>query len=56
MTHEGEDQPTPTWSPDGSWIAFAGEIGLYLVDPAGLQTQRISPTVSTGGIAWLRGD
>jgi Tol biopolymer transport system component len=52
LTHEGEDTPIPTWSPDGKWVAFAGEIGLYLVDAAGQQTVRVS-TLPSGGIAWL---
>lgn len=53
LTHESEDTPVPVWSPKGDWIAFAGEIGLYLVDAEGKLTTRISTTVSSGGIAWL---
>jgi Tol biopolymer transport system component len=53
LTHESEDTPVPTWSPKGDWIAFAGEIGLYLVDAAGTQTIRVSTVVSGGGITWL---
>jgi Tol biopolymer transport system component len=53
LTHESEDTPVPAWSPKGDWIAFAGEIGLYLVDAAGAQTTRISTLVSGGGIVWL---
>src|SRR5262249_48435937 len=53
LTHESEDTPVPTWSPKGDWIAFAGEIGLYLVDAAGAQTIRVSTLVSGGGIVWL---
>jgi Tol biopolymer transport system component len=53
LTHESEDTPTPVWSPDGKWIAFAGEIGLYLVDAAGKSTVRLSTAVSGGGIAWI---
>jgi Tol biopolymer transport system component len=52
-THESEDTPIPVWSPNGDWIAFAGEIGLYLVDSAGKQTMRLSTTVSGGGVVWL---
>lgn len=53
LTDLAEDTPVLTWSPDGGWIAFAGEIGLYLVDTAGQQTIRLSEFVSGGGIAWL---
>jgi Tol biopolymer transport system component len=53
LTYESEDTPTPVWSPDGKWVAFAGEIGLYLVDADGKQTVRFSTLVSGGGIAWL---
>lgn len=53
LTYESEDTPTPVWSPTGEWVAFAGEIGLYLVDAGGKQTIRVSTIVSGGGIAWL---
>ena len=32
LTDIGEDSPMPAWSPDGGWIAFTGELGLYLVN------------------------
>ncbi len=53
LTYESEDTPTPVWSPSGDWVAFAGEIGLYLVDSGGKKTIRVSTIVSGGGIAWL---
>ncbi len=54
LTHEGEDSPVPAWSPDGAWIAFTGEMGLYVVDSAGRQTVRVSSTIGSGGLTWLR--
>ena len=53
LTHLQEDTPYPVWSPIGDWIAFSGEIGLYLVDAAGQQTLRLSTNTSGGGLAWL---
>lgn len=52
LTHEGEDSPLATWSPDGKWIAIAGEIALYLVDADGKGLVSVS-TLQSGGIAWL---
>lgn len=53
LTHIQEDSPVPAWSPDGQWIAFAGEIGIYLVDAAGKQSVRLTTRTSGGGITWL---
>lgn len=53
LTQIQEDSPTPAWSPDGKWIAFAGEIGIYLVDVEGRQTARITTRTSGGGLTWL---
>jgi Tol biopolymer transport system component len=53
LTNESEDTPTPTWSPAGDWVAFAGEIGLYLVDAGGKGTIRVSTAVSGGGVTWF---
>jgi Tol biopolymer transport system component len=53
LTHVQEDSPIPAWSPDSRWIAFAGEIGIYLVDAAGQQTVRLTTRTSGGGLAWL---
>ncbi len=52
LTHLQEDSPIPTWSPDGAWIAFKGEMGLYIVDLAGKQVQRVAEDTAAS-IAWL---
>lgn len=54
LTDEQEDSPTPAWSPNGEWIAFAGEIATYLVDAAGQRTLCLTTIVSAGGIVWLK--
>jgi Tol biopolymer transport system component len=53
LTMIQEDFPIPTWSPDGAWIAFKGEMGLYVVDVAGGQVRRVSDDIAAG-IAWIR--
>jgi Tol biopolymer transport system component len=52
LTDVSEDSPMPTWSPDGAWIAFSGEAGLYLVDIAKRQTVKLSEDF-VPGVAWL---
>jgi Tol biopolymer transport system component len=53
LTKIQEDFPIPTWSPDGAWIGFKGEMGLYIVDVAGGQVRRVSDDLAAS-IAWLR--
>lgn len=52
LTHESEDSPIPAWSPDGKWIAIAGEMGTYVIDATGTRTVQIS-SYATPGLAWL---
>jgi Tol biopolymer transport system component len=53
ITDLGEDGPVPVWSPDGRWIAFAGEYGIYLMTAEGKNLVRISDEWVAGGLAWL---
>lgn len=53
LTKIQEDFPIPTWSPDGAWIGFKGEMGLYVVDVAGGQVRRVADDTSAS-IAWVR--
>lgn len=52
ITHLQEDYPIPSWSPDGAWIGFKGELGLYVVDVAGDKVHRVAEDMSAS-IAWL---
>lgn len=52
LTNLSEDNPVPAWSPDGRWIAVAGEMGLYLVDPVSRMTTHVGP-IHSSGIDWL---
>lgn len=54
LTDLREDSPIPVWSPDEKWIAFSGELGLYLVDVEGKQVLRVSDEFASGGLTWLR--
>jgi len=53
ITDLGEDTPVPVWSPDGRWIAFSGEYGIYLMTAEGKNLVRISDEWVAGGLAWL---
>ncbi|MPZ15461.1 MAG: hypothetical protein GEU73_13745 [Chloroflexi bacterium] len=53
ITNIQEDGPIPTWSPDGEWIGFSGELGMYVVDAAGDETRRLSEEWAGAGIAWV---
>jgi TolB protein len=53
LTDLEEDYPVATWSPDGAWIGFKGEMGMYIVDAAGKQVRRVSEDTAAS-VAWLR--
>jgi Tol biopolymer transport system component len=51
LTDVGEDTPVPAWAPDGSAIAFTGEVGLYLVTLATAETRLVAQE-PTSGVVW----
>jgi TolB protein len=53
LTDIREDGPFPAWSPDGRWIAFKGELGLYLLDAEGKQIRRLAQELAGEGLSWL---
>lgn len=53
LTFLNENVPAPAWSPDGRWIAFTGEYGLYLLEVANRRVLRVSPEIATGGMTWV---
>jgi Tol biopolymer transport system component len=53
LTDLAEDMLVVTWSADGRWIAFSGELGIYLVDAGGREVRRLSADYAEGGLAWL---
>lgn len=54
LTNIGEHAPIPAWSPDGRWIAFTGELGVYLVDVEGGTLLRLTEALTGSGVTWLR--
>jgi Tol biopolymer transport system component len=53
LTNIGEDSPSLAWSPDGQWIGFSGELGLYVVDVGGNQTRRMTDEGAFSGLTWI---
>jgi TolB protein len=52
LTDLGEDDPVPSWSPDGRRIAFSAGGGLYVMNADGSDLTRISPAGGQGGLDW----
>ena len=53
LSNAEDHSPTPTWSPDGKWIASAGEMKLLLIDAAGTQSVSLASNILLSGVAWL---
>jgi Tol biopolymer transport system component len=53
LTNLNEDFLAPAWSPDGRWIAAAGEFGLYLLEFKTGRLLRVSGESSSGGLTWM---
>lgn len=53
LTQLSEDHPTPVWSPDGRHLAFAGVLGVYIVDVENRNAVRITDQGIDGQIEWL---
>jgi Tol biopolymer transport system component len=51
ITDEGENR-WPTWSPDGSRIAFVRDGGLYTMAPDGSDVRELEGVRPEGPIAW----
>ncbi len=47
------DSPVTAWSPDGKWIAFMGDLGMYLIDAKdGQQLRYLGKEFAVGGLDW----
>lgn len=53
LTHAADHSPIPAWSPDGKWIAVAGELSLTLVEVASAQSVQLASNAKLSGITWL---
>ncbi|MDR7586759.1 MAG: hypothetical protein QN158_14420 [Armatimonadota bacterium] len=54
LTEVAEDGIVAAWSPDGRWVAFTGELGLFLYEMATARLLRLTDESVGGGITWLR--
>lgn len=53
ITHTQDHTPMPAWSPDGTWLAVASEMGLALVDATGQNYTRLRNGLGISGLVWL---
>jgi len=53
LTATLDHNPYPAWSPDGKWLAMAGELSLTLVDANGTQAESIANNPRATGVVWL---
>lgn len=54
LTDLGSDPPNADWSPDGKWLLFGNDYGIYVVDVAARRAARVSGELALGGAAWAR--
>ena len=53
ITHALDHSPIPAWSPDGRWVAVAGELYLTLVNATNGQTVKLLDNARLSGLTWL---
>jgi Tol biopolymer transport system component len=54
LSYVNADDPSPTWSPDGTYLAFWGGGGLYLVGSAGDDLRKVRELGGYGPLDWER--
>ena len=53
LTSTQDHSPTVAWSPDGQWLAEAGELSLTLVSASAAPAQQLSGNAKATGVVWL---
>jgi Tol biopolymer transport system component len=53
LTATLDHNPFTAWSPDGKWIAEAGELSLTIVDANGTRAEPIANNMRATGIVWV---
>jgi Tol biopolymer transport system component len=53
LTRAQDHSPFPAWSPDGRWLAVAGELSLTMVAASGTGAQQLSSNAKATGVVWL---
>ena len=54
LTEIGEDDPSPSWSPDGKNIAFVGVAGFYITNAGGKDVHWLHRDGGRGRVDWKR--